>query len=272
MSWRDIARKDVHDASRSWSMWVLSALLLVVFVGYAATHAYLGEMAFVAFLDGLAGVVGILLPLIAVLLSYKSVAAERTSGSVYLSLSLPHSRKDMVVGKFIGRSVVLLVPTLVALAAAGVAGAARYGTDGAILYPWFLLVTVLYGVAFVGIALGVSMSTTVDRRITFGALGSYLLLALTWDEINSAVLVILHRFDVAVLADMPDWALLFRLLKPAESYYRLLRIGFDIERAGRYVADGAPLYVDWWMAAVLLCAWITVPLALGYWRFTAADL
>jgi ABC-type transport system involved in multi-copper enzyme maturation permease subunit len=271
MTWQNVAQKDVRDAVRARTLWVVAGLLLVAFVGYSVAHEFVGLSSFSSFLEGLAVLVGVSLPLVAILLGYKSVVRERTSGSLFLTLSVPHSRRDVILGKFLGRSAVLVVPTLVALAVAGVVGAVRYGSDGLLLYPWFLLVTALYGVAFVGIAMGLSMSTTVDRRITVGAVGVYILLVQFWDNLHSVTLLILHRFDFSVLQEMPDWALLFRLVKPTESYYRLLRAGFDIGQASRYVGD-APLYVDWWAGAVLLLAWCVVPMALGFRRFATADL
>jgi ABC-2 type transport system permease protein len=272
VSWRDIAYKDVNDASRSRGVWVLFVLLSVLSLGYAYLHTYLGEPTFPAFLGGLTNVVAATLPILAVLVGYKSVVYERTSGSLFLTLSFPHSRRDFLVGKLVGRSVVLLVPTVVALAFAGALGAVRYGTEGAALYPWFLFASALYGLAFVGLAVGLSMSTTVDRWITFGAVGAYFVLVTLWGGLHSATLVVLHRFDATVLADLPDWALLFRLVGPGEAYDRLVRAGFDVELAGRYVGDGVPVYVDWWMALVLLIVWFAVPLALGFRRFETADL
>jgi len=272
VSWRDIAYKDVHDASRSRGVWVLFVLLSLLSVGYAFLHTYLGDATFPAFLGGLTSVVGATLPILAVLVGYKSVIYERTSGSLFLTLSFPHSRRDFLVGKLVGRSVVLLVPTLVALALAGVVGAVRYGTEGATLYPWFLFASALYGLAFVGIAVGLSMSTTADRWITFGAVGAYFVLVSLWGGLHSATLVVLHRFDVTVLADLPDWSLLFRLAGPGEAYNRLVRAGFDVQLATQYVGENAPVYVDWWMALVLLVAWFVLPLAVGFRRFESADL
>lgn len=272
MSWRDIASRDVRDASRSRGVWVLFVLLTLVSVGYAYLHTYLGDPRFPAFLGGLTGVVSATLPVLAVLVGYKSVVHERTSGSLVLTLSFPHSRWDFLVGKLVGRSVVLLAPTVVALALAGAVGAVRYGTDGAALYPWFLVAAALYGLAFVGISVGLSLSTTVDRWITLGAFGSYFVLVTLWGGLHSLTLLVLHRFDGRVLADMPDWALLFRLAGPGEAFDRLVRAGFDVGLAPRYVGADAPVYVDWWMAVVLLVAWFAVPVALGFRRFRTADL
>lgn len=272
MTWRTIAAKDVRDAGRSKTVWLLFALLFALVASFTAVHVYVGEQSFSAYVDELAGLFGLVLPLLGLVLGYKSIAHERISGSLFLSLSFPHSRRDLVVGKVVGRTIVLLAPTLVALAVAGVAGIALFGTDGVAFYPWFVLVTALYGTAFVAVAIGLSASTTVDRRLSLGALGAYLLLVTFWDNLHTTTLLVLHRFDTEVVTAMPDWALLFRLVKPSESYYRLVSAGFDSDRAARYVADAAPLYVDWWMGLVLLVAWIAVPLAVAARRFRNADL
>ncbi len=272
MSWRVIAREDVRDAARSKTTWLTAGLTVVAFLGYVVAHDYIGEPTFPAFVAGLTSVVGVLLPAVAILAGYKAIVGDRTSGRLALTLSLPHSRRDLAVGTFLGRAVVVLVPALLALVVAGAVGAVRFGTEGVLLYPWFLVATALFGAAFVGIAVGLSMSTTVDRWITLGGLGGYLLLVTFWGGLQSAVLVVLHRFDLGVLRDQPDWALLFRMLEPGEAYARLVRTGFDIDLAGQYVAEGAPLYVSAPAALALLVAWSVVPLAVGYRRFRASDL
>jgi ABC-type transport system involved in multi-copper enzyme maturation permease subunit len=272
MSWRVTARRDVRDAVRSRTVWLLIGLLAIAFVGYAFVHAHVGDTAFVVFLDGLAGLVGGIVPLLALLLGYNSVGADRESGSLLLTLSLPHSRRDVVIGTFLGRSIVMLVPTVTVLSVAGVIGAIRYGTDGAALYPWFLFATALYGAAFVGIAVGLSSLSIAGRRLTTAAVGAYLALVSFYDGIHALVLLVLHRGRLQVLTDLPGWALLFRLAQPSESYYRLVRLGFDIDRATRYVGVDAPLYVGWWMGLLLLVAWALGPLALGYRRFRRGDL
>lgn len=272
MSWRTIARKNVADAARSRAAWVLTALLALLFVGYAFAHGFVGDPTFVAFLDRQAQAVVSLVPIIALLLGYKSVAADRDSGALLLILALPHSRRDVIAGTFVGRTVVLLVPTLVILTVASVVAAVRYGTDGALLFPWFLLATALYGAAFVGVAVALSAADFTDRRLTMAAVGAYLFLVSFYGSFHSLIMVLLHRGEFQVLGNLPDWALLFRLLQPGEAYYRLLRLGFDIEAASQYLAPDAPLYVGWWMGAVILLVWALGPLALGYRRFRAGDV
>lgn len=272
MNWRVVAAKDVRDASRSRTLWVLLGVLTLLFVAVAAGLPYVGDPDFVGVLDALATVAGALVPLLGLLLGYKSIADERSSGSLALTLSFPVSRRDLLVGTFVGRSIVLLVPTVVGLVLAGAVAAAFAGTDGAARYPLFVLTTALYGAAFVGIAVGLSAATEVDRWITLGAIGGYLVLVQFWTDLHAAVLLVLHRFDGRVLADLPDWSLLFRLVGPAESYDRLLRAGFELGRAGTYVGADVPAYVGAWMAVLVLFAWTVLPVAVGFWRFRNDDL
>jgi len=270
MSWRDVAYKNVHDASRSRTVWIVSGLLAVLFVGYALVHGFLGEASFAAFAVGIENIVGLVLPALGILLGYRSISDDREDGSLLLALSFPHSRGDLIVGTLVGRAVVLVVPTVATLAVAGVVGAVQYGTDGILWYPWFLFATALYGMAFVGVGVGLSMSTTSDRRITFGAVGGYLLLAVLWRGLVSFAIGFIHRFDPSI--GMPDWGLLLQLIGPAEAYSRLVHAGFDVGGVDQYVGVSVPPYVDWWGALLVLVAWIAVPVALGFRRFRAADL
>jgi len=270
VSWRTVAHKDVRDAGRSRTLWALFGLLSVLFVGYAAAYAYVGDGTFVGFLGGVVGIVDGAVPILGILLGYRSISDDRADGSLLLSMSLPQSRGDLLVGTALGRTVVLLVPTLFGLSIAGVYAALQYGTEGALAYPLFLLATALYGASFVAIGVALSASTTVDRQITYGAVGAYLLLVVLWGALVSFVVAFLHRFNSSL--GTPDWALLLQLVNPGEAYARLLRAGFDVHLASRYVGDGTPAFVDWWAALAVLALWIAVPLAIGYRRFESGDL
>jgi ABC-2 type transport system permease protein len=272
VTWRDVALRDVRAASRSVGIWLVGGVQILLFVGVAAVELLLNDGSFPTYVDSLAGVVAVTTPLVALIVGYKSILAERTAGQLRLALSVPHSRRDVAVGKFVGRSVVFAVPTAIALWLAG--GVAVVLADGGVSWPrlpWFAGVTVLYGVAFVGVAVGVSLSTATGRRVTVGTIGAYLATVVLWEDLHTAVLLILHRFDTAVTNDMPGWALFVRLAAPSESFDLLVRTGFAVDRAGRYVDSGVA-YVAWPAALGLLVAWTLVPVALGYLRFKTADL
>ena len=243
----------------------------MAFGGYAVAHGRIGEESFTAFVEVLAvDIVVPLVPLLGIFLGYRSIADDRADGSALLTLSLPNSRRDLLAGTFAGRSVVLLVPSLLTLVAAGIVGAVLYGTDGAVGFLWVLLATALYGLAFVAVGVGLSAVTTSERRITYGAAGGYLLLVYLWSGLVSFFVSFLHRFDSGV--STPDWVQLLQLAQPSEAYLRLLRAGLDIDAAGQYVGPDSPLYIDWWTGLLLLALWTVVPLAVAYRRFTSGDL
>lgn len=92
-----------------------------------------------------------------------------------------------------------------------------------------------------------------------------------WKDLHTAVLLILHRFDMAVTNDIPSRALFVRLTAPGESFDLLVRTGFAVSRADRYVDSGVA-YVAWPAALGLLVSWTLVFVALGFLRFKTADL
>lgn len=270
--WMPIAHKDINDAGRSRLVWVILAGFTLGFLGYVASEGMGDDVALAPTIEDLAVAIALVLPVIALLLGYKSIAHERINGSIVLLLSFPHSRADLVLGKYVGRSVVLLVPLVCVLGVAGLILLVFVGARNIHWYLWFVLVTVLYGLVFLSVALAILMSMTGDRRITLGAFGSYLLLVSFWDNLVTTFVVILYRFDFDVLFSLPSWAYLAHLLKPSEAYYRLLRMGFETGLASQFVAPEAPWFVGWWMAFLILVGWIVFPVLVGYWRFVRADL
>lgn len=273
MTWRAVARKDVRDAVRSRTVWLVAAAFLLVLLGpvlvLPGTVAARAEQ----FVEFTRIVVGLFVPLVSILLGYKSVIGERESGSIKLLLSFPHTRWDLALGKLVGRSVVLALPLVVAMAAAGAVAAVHLGGLPVLRYAALVLATLCFGLAFLGLTLGLSLSSTSSRRVTFGAVGAYVLFAMVWDGLVRILVLVLFRFiDPQVFLDLPDWALFVRFLAPVEAYDRLVSALFDVGGATGYGGPGAPWYVAAWVAPIVLLAWVVVPIALGYRQFARADL
>lgn len=274
MSWRAIARKDVRDAARSRAIWLIVGAFLLAFLAPAlALPSVVAPDA-----DGFVGftqvVVTVFVPLVSIALGYKSVVGERDSGSIKLLLSFPHTRRDLAVGKFVGRSVVFAVPLFVVMVAAGTVVAVLVGGLPALRYGALVLATLAFGLAFLGLTLGLSMVTTSNRRVTFGAIGAYVLFGMLWDGLIQTLVLGLFRFmDPSILlGNLPDWALFVRFLGPVEAYDRLVEALFDVGAATGYAGPDAPWYVAAWVAPLVLVAWMVVPVAIGYRRFDRSDL
>lgn len=272
MSWQAIARKDVRDAARAKSVWLLSGVFLVFFLGLTYFVPRVGDAEFDTFLALSGEVVGLFLPLVGIVLGYKAVITERESGSIALLLSLPHSRRDVAIGKFVGRSIVLAVPTAIGLAAAAPLVAIRYGSFAPLQYLGFSLLTILYGLVFVGIAIGLSMATTASRRVTAGAFGAYVVLVMFWLTLVNLLVLVLFRFQGTPLEDPPGWAVFAKLLDPSTAYVYLLGDGLGSGVLSPVAQFGSEWFTAPPMALAVLLGWIVVPMVLGYREFARSDL
>jgi ABC-2 type transport system permease protein len=273
VSWQAIARKDVHDAIRSRGIWLLSAAFLLVFLAPPLAFPSVVAATTDEFVNFTRVVVGSFVPLVSIALGYKAVVGERESGSIALVLSFPHTRRDLAIGKLAGRAVVLAIPLLVAVLAAGVVAAVQLSSAPLLPFLGLVLATLGLGLAFLGLTVGLSMATPSSRRITGAAIGAYLLFALLWDTLVRSLALVVFRFvEPSVMFDLPDWALLLKFLAPVEAYDRLVAALFDVGAAGSYTGADAPWFVAAWVAPVVLAAWVVVPVWLGYRRFARADL
>lgn len=272
MNWVSIARKDASDAIRSRSVWLVTAVFLALFGGVAYAVPAIAQPEFDVFLQVMGSAVATVVPLVALVLGYRSVVGERETGSIELVLSMPHSRLDLIVGKFVGRSAVLAVPLAVGMVLAAVVGAVRVGGVEPGRYLGLVVATVLLGLSFLGLAVGLSLVTTERRRVTAGAFGAYLALVVLWDTLLTAIVLVLFRFRAAAVVDPPAWATLLEVVEPTTAYAILASDLLGVESGTPLAEPGAPWFVDGWISLLVLLGWIAVPLAVGYWRFRATDL
>lgn len=102
----------------------------------------------------------LLIPLVALVLSHDAVVGERERNTLGLLLSLPVGRTEVVVAKFIGRSLALVCAVAVGLGAASLMG----GLEGARTLLELAGPTLLLGLAF--LAIGMLISSCTRRQVT----------------------------------------------------------------------------------------------------------
>ncbi len=269
-----LAGNEIRDGLRN--RWVAAIILLLA--ALALSLALLGSapsgsvratpMAITV--ASLASLTVYLLPLIALMLAFDALVGELERGTLLLLLTYPVARWQVVVGKFLGHSLILLVALLVGY---GGAGLVLQFTGGADVESWraYLVLMAsswLLGSAF--IALGYLVSVLVRERATaagvavavwllfvvlydLGLLG--LLLADTGQALSTQVVAGL------LLANPTD---IFRIVNLTGSEAVSLLAG--MAEAGRAAGFSPTLLV------ALLCGWVVVPLALTVVRFQRREL
>src|SRR3990167_8718030 len=247
-----IAGKEFRDRMRN--RWVLAVAL--VFTVFSLAIAYFGgaQQGTVGFrsieftIASLVSLVIYLIPLIALLLGFDAIVGERERGSLDLLLSLPITRFELLLGKYLGLVAVLL--------------SRQMSWAGMYHYFGFMLSSVLLGLAFLSLAVLLSVLARDRTRASGLAIATWFFFVLVFDLLLLGALVGTGgRFGGEVFA----WLL---LLNPAD-VFRILNV-FSLEdvRTLYGLASivpptmGSPAA----MGGVML-AWIVVPLGLANWRF-----
>jgi ABC-2 type transport system permease protein len=278
-----IAKKEFSDSVRSN---VLIGLM-VLFVLFAGGFTYLFSQApgilggggatasTPALITAMGTAAGLLVPLIGLIVGYKSIVGERASGSLDLLLNLPHTRRDVVLGKLVGRTAVVVVAILVGFAAAGGIGLVFYDGFAVDAFVLFTLVTIVVGFVFVAIAIAFSSAVRSTTLALTGAIGLFFLFRFVWGLALEILWAASHGFDVDVggtISDVPAWFRFLSAMNPITAYDNAGRAVIDALPANPVFAQSDAIYAQDWFGFVVLAFWFLVPLALGYLRFKSTDL
>jgi ABC-2 type transport system permease protein len=297
MSWQAIARKDFQDSVRSWWILGLSAIFVVLFtvpayflaqeIGGLVAQETGEQLTSDAFIDLLSSFIAFFIPIVAIVLAYASVAGERDSGTMKLLLSLPHSRRDVIVGKFLGRSGVIVLPILLGFLAAAFVFlitpvSLEFGN-----YVAFALLSALLGVVFVGLAVGISAAAETRRQAMLGNVGIYVVFTLFWGSFAEGLVNLLDEYTGLEFETLAQIQLATLLFNPTEAYQSLAAILWTADALGARLAvfgggiaaqiygqalDPLPAYFSDPVVALVFLAWLVVPAVLGYLVFREADL
>lgn len=276
MSWATVARKDFQDAGRSRALWALAVLfvLLSALITWAFGSLLGGEegMDILGLIGALQSPMTLFIGIIALLVGHKAIVGERESGSLKLLLSLPHSRLDVIVGKLAGRTLVLWIAIALGFITGTVVWFVLVGGGSLTSLGLFGALTLLYGVAYMSVAVSLSASTSSGSRATALAIGFWLLFQFLWNLVILALRIVAGGFEVSTVLTQPqpDWAALLQSLSPTQAYgLATIRLIPGAAEAGNI---GSSFWASWWWSLAILVLWIVGPLAFGYWRFNRADL
>ncbi|MCU4718434.1 ABC transporter permease subunit [Halapricum hydrolyticum] len=278
MSWVAVARKDFRDAIRSRMFWALAIVFGLLSVGLGAAFGYYsdqfiesvpGNQLGVGLVSFVQSPITIFIMFVSAIICHKSIVGEWEQGSLKLLLSLPHTRLEVITGKIVGRSAVLAVPAIASLVIGLGVGGALLGTVPIVLSVEFLVAILVYIVLYVSIFVGLS---AVTRSSSLAVAGAIVLIVVQffWGAIAAVLTIVLD------LSGDADWLYIYQSLTPNGAFNEVLSATLAATTewpAATVRANNVDaVYATPVLAALILLLWFVVPVALGYWRFSNADL
>ena len=263
-----VAAKEFRDRMRN--RWVLAVAL--VFTVFSLVIAYFGgaQQGQVGFrsieftIASLVSLVIYLIPLIALLLGFDAIVGERERGSLDLLLALPITRLELLLGKYLGLALALSLSTVVGFGLVAVLLWRHMNANALFHYGGFMLSSVLLGLAFLSLAVLISVLARERTRASGLAIATWFFFVLVFDLLLLGLLV---TTGGQFAGDSFAWLL---LLNPAD-VFRILNV-FSLEDVRTLYGLASILppamgQVGGLTAAML--AWIAGPLLIASWRFRA---
>ncbi|WP_276257930.1 ABC transporter permease subunit [Haloglomus litoreum] len=268
MTWRHIARRDGALTARTRSTRLLLGALVtvVVLAGYLYPIAGTAPFTTARFPGFVIGALTTVVPFVGVLTSYGAVVGDRESGAIRLSLSLPLSRSDLVLGKTVGRAGLVVGALVGSLLLAGALVVYPFGELALARFLAFLVVAALFGLVWSGLGIAVSLAAATRRRALVLGFGLVFLFAIVWDAAAEALALGLEAAGI-IDGQLPGPVQFALGLTPGRVFER---VTVDLVVPGTGVEG--PWYLGGWVALGLLVLWAAVPLGLAYRRFEGSDL
>lgn len=274
MSLVSVAKKDFLDVRRAKIVWfVCFAYAFLLGVLFYFNQNNNPDPDITQPLEAVTFLGALVIPLVALVAAYLSIAGERESGTIKYHLSLPNSRFDLVFGKFISRGAVVSGAILLSFGLAAVLGVLWYPSLEAATFLRALALTTLFTLTFVSIAVGISAMTASRSRAMGASITTYFATVLMplFPGINVQNILnwILNEFLGLGIADDP-LTFIQVLLSPLMAFLTTWTWVFPESSQGPQ--GEIAWYLEPNVTIFILLAWFVLPLVLGYLVFERSDL
>lgn len=263
---RVIAGKEFRERIRN--LWVVAVAL--IFTAFALAIAYFGsaQQGSVGFhgidvtITSLVSLVIYLVPLIALILGYDAIVGEKERGSLELLLSMPITRLEILLGKYLGLAGALSASTLLGFGGSLLPLLARLGRADLFHYGGFVLSAILLGMAFLSLSLLISVLAQDRMRASGAAIGLWFFFVLVFDLVLMGILVASEgKLGSSLFAGL-------LMMNPAD-VFRLLNIFNSAQVQNMYglatVVPGG--LTDPLTLLGIMLGWIAIPFIVAIWRF-----
>ena len=262
-----LSQKELRDARRN--RWFI--LFTVAFAGLALALAWLALSGVGSF--GLAGfgrtgaslinLVLMVIPLMGLTLGALSLAGERERGTLLYLLTQPVSQGELLLGKFIGLALAIMVALVLGFGLSGLLIAWQGGTTQA--GDYLTMVGLAFILALASLSIGFLISAAVSKSATAVGIALFVwLLLVFFGDLGLMGTAIVLRMEISQLFTLA-------LINPLQLFKMaaILAIRSNLEvlgPAGVYAVRtyGSQLLL---FLSVLLLAWTVIPLSLTYMIF-----
>lgn len=259
----NIASKEFKNSLRNRWVLVVSVILalLALSISYfgSAPSGKTGFGSFEVTIVSLASLVTYLVPIISLTLGFDAIVGEAEGKTLELLLTMPISRFELFIGKFLGLGLSLATSIGTGFGLAGLIIAWKIGTGQLIAYFIFIITAILLGLAFLSLALMISVMVSERAKAIGWVIFIWFFFVLVFDLTLIGVLVGTEGkitpalFSLLLYLNPTD---VFRLINLTSVEGVKTAYGLSTLAKGEAFSQG-PLY-----GGMLL--WVAVPLAIGY--------
>lgn len=271
-----IAKKEFMDNFRNKWIIALTAIfmILTIVASYQAggqAGSMLGNVQDTVVV--LLSIAVLLVPIIAIMLGYATIAGEAESGALAVVLGYPVRRGEVLFGKIFGLGAALSTSIILGFGISGAIIVAVAGADQALAYLGFIGLTILLG--FLYLNLSIFFSSIMKRRST--SLGAGVMIFF-WAMIYGMLVFAVYLGTGGSIGDfmggstsLPEWFYGSVVLSPADTYQMASMSMFGISDAfGASLAP--PAYMTLGYLTMVLLIWTVVPVILSYVAFRKRDI
>ncbi|MFO7991783.1 MAG: ABC transporter permease subunit [Thermoplasmata archaeon] len=267
-----LAKKEFMDKVRNkWVLFIgitfVALILLLSAYGGVQSRNEAGLKGFEFTMKVGSSIVVLLISIVAVIMGYKTVVEEIESRSIALVLASELSREDVILAKFAGLSSVLSVSIFGGLGIGGLIIGITSGFGGAIDYLGFILFSVLFGCAYISIAILMSSFVSSTSRALAGGIFVWIFFNMIWDLVLLGILMATgwsFPTDLSTTITYPDWYWFSGAFNPNSAY------GTAISRLTG--STGLPELLNLPLLFCVLMMWIIIPLIIAMYNFDRKDL
>ncbi|MGC9261488.1 MAG: ABC transporter permease [Phycisphaerae bacterium] len=267
-----LIRKEMRESLRNrWFILYSAAFavlaLAISWLALAGADQY-GFAGFGSTAAGLVNLVMLIVPLMALSAGAGSFAGEKERGTLGQLLAMPVTRLEVLLGKFLGLTIVLAITLTVGFGISGIVILLEGGqTDGG---GYLTMVALACFLATAMLSVGLLISVLNAKSSTAGGIAIIIWLALAFGSdlglMGSAILFRLHIWSLFNLA-VSNPLEVFKMATLYSSHASLHVLG----PAGRYAMNhyGSGL---WGVFLTVLGLWVVIPLGLTWWSFQHGEV